>query len=260
MDTDRERNAARSLRLLWREPGPPPSTGRGPRPARSVDDVIRTALAIADTDGLDAVTMRRVAQDLGVTPMTLYTYVPGKADLLDLMLDTVYQDMPRTPYPPDATWRERVTAVADDNRALYQRHPWVARLPTTRPPLGPGVLAKYEHELRALDGLGLDDLEMDAALAHLLAFVHGTARAALDQRATERESALSDQEWWDAHGPALARVHDPARFPLASRVGLAAGTAHQHAHAPDHGYAFGLARVLDGLAALIDRDHDGRTP
>ncbi|AKG45231.1 TetR family transcriptional regulator [Streptomyces xiamenensis] len=257
MDTDRETDAGRALRLLWREPGSGP-VGRGPRPARSVEGVIRAAIAVADADpaGLDAVTMRRVAQELGVTPMTLYTYIPGKAVLLDLMLDTVYQDMPRPPWPPDTPWRDRVTAVADANRDLFERHPWVARLPTSRPPLGPGVIAKYEHELRALDGLGLDDLDMDAALTHLLAFVQSTARAALDQRATEAGSALTDQQWWDAHAPVLAKIHDPERFPLAGRVGTAAGQAYRSANAPDHGYAFGLARVLDGLAALIDR----RTP
>ncbi|MGW0705724.1 TetR/AcrR family transcriptional regulator C-terminal domain-containing protein [Streptomyces sp. NPDC002643] len=84
--------------------------------------------------------------------------------------------MPRT----DTTgrpWRERVTAVAEENRALFERHPWAAAVSTVRPPLGPGQMAKYEHELSGLDGLGLSDIEMDDCLTHLLTFVQSCARA-----------------------------------------------------------------------------------
>ena len=87
---------ARTLSLLWRETEPP---RRGPRPRHSVDDVVEAAIAIADADGLDAVTMRAVAERLGISPMSLYTYVPGKAELLDLMLDAIYLAMPRQAVP-----------------------------------------------------------------------------------------------------------------------------------------------------------------
>ncbi|WP_405018411.1 TetR/AcrR family transcriptional regulator C-terminal domain-containing protein [Kitasatospora sp. NBC_00070] len=241
---------SRTLALLWREPGGAPAGGRGPRPGLSVDAVVRAALELADAEGLDAVSMRRVAQQLGVTPMTLYTYVPGKAELLDLMLDTLFQRMPR-PVDAGAPWRERVTAVAEANRALHLAHPWVAALPATRPPLGPGLIAKYDHELSAFDGLGLPDLDLDAALAHLLDFVRSTARTALEARAAERDSTMSDADWWEANAPILAKVFDPERFPLATRIGAAAGEAHQGAYSADHAYEFGLRRVLDGFAALI---------
>lgn len=243
---------ARTLELLWRAPGHGTSR-HGPKQQLSVDAVVTTAIGLADGDGLDAVTMRGIARRLGVTPMTLYTYVPGKAELLDLMLDTVYRRMSRTEHPPGTSWRVRVAAVADENRALYLRHPWVAGLPVTRPPLGPGLMAKYDHELAAFDGLGLSDVEMDAALTHLLAFVQSTARTALDVQAAARDSAMSDEEWWAANAPLLARVLDPARYPLATRVGGAAGEAHRGAYDPGHAYAFGLERVLDGFAALIRR-------
>ncbi|HEV3294037.1 MAG TPA: TetR/AcrR family transcriptional regulator, partial [Streptosporangiaceae bacterium] len=85
---------ARTLQLLWREPGPA-DPRRGPRPGLSVERVTAAAIALADSDGLASVTMRAVAHALGVVPMSLYTYVPGKAELLDLMLDTVYRQMPR---------------------------------------------------------------------------------------------------------------------------------------------------------------------
>ncbi|MDX3231493.1 TetR/AcrR family transcriptional regulator [Streptomyces sp. ME19-01-6] len=247
---------ARTLELLWREPAPadaPPR--RGPKQGLSVDAVVQAAIALADSGGLEALTMRGVAQRLGVTPMTLYTYVPGKAELLDLMLDTAYLEMEHTACsgrPAAAPWRARVEAIARENLELCRRHPWVATLPATRPPLGPGIIAKYEHELAAFEGLGLDDIEIDAALTFLLDFVRSVARAELDAQAAGRESAMSDAQWWEAHAPLLAKVFDAERYPLAARVGSAAGEAHQSAYNPEYAFRFGLARALDGLAALIE--------
>jgi AcrR family transcriptional regulator len=165
---------ARTLELLWGTTSPGPR--RGPRPALTVPEVVRAAVAIADREGLEALTMRRLARELGVGPMALYTYVPGKAELLDLMLDAVYLEMPRNALPGD--WRERLTAVARDNRALFEAHPWAATLSSSRPPLGPGLMAKYEHELAALADSGLDDVQTDAALTFLLDFVRSSALAA----------------------------------------------------------------------------------
>ena len=239
---------ARMLALLWETGDPGPR--RGPRPALSVEEVVRHAIAIADEQGLDAVTMRRVAQAAGVGPMALYTYVPGKAELLDLMLDRVYAEMPRKPWP--AEWRHRVTALARDNRALYEAHPWAAAVSTGRPPLGPGLMAKYEHELAAFEGLGLDDVEMDAALTFVLDFVRASALASQDASASRSESGMTDEQWWAANAPLLERILDPDAFPLASRVGSAAGAAHGAAYSPEHAWDFGLSRVIEGLAALID--------
>jgi AcrR family transcriptional regulator len=233
--------------LLWRQGA---AGTRGPKQALSVDRVVDAAIALADGEGIAAATMRRVAQALGVAPMSLYTYVPGKAELVDLMLDRVYALMPRSQPSSDA-WRDRVTAVAGDNRVLFERHPWVASVSTTRPALGPGQMAKYEYELRALDGIGLDDVAMDAALTFLLGFVQTCARAELDARATQLETAMSDAEWWAAHEPLLARVLDASAYPLASRVGSAAGEVYGGAYNARYAYDFGLQRVLDGIAALL---------
>jgi len=187
-----------------------------------------------------------------VVPMTLYTYVPGKAELLDLMLDAAYARMPRTD-TAGRPWRQRVAAIAAANKALYERHSWAAAVSTLRPPLGPGQMAKYEHELSALDGLGLSDVEMDDCLTYLLSFVQACARATADARAARQDSAMNDQQWWDANAPLLARVFDENAYPIAARVGSAAGAAHGSAHDPDHAYAFGLDRVLDALEVLITR-------
>jgi AcrR family transcriptional regulator len=226
----------------------------GPRQGLTIDQVVAAATALADAEGLDAVTMRRVADRLSVAPMTLYTYVPAKAELLDLMLDAAYQQMPRADTAAQP-WRQRVTAIAGENRALFQTHPWAAAISTIRPPLGPGLMAKYEHELAALDGLGLDDIQMDAALTHLLAFVQAWAQAAADAQAVRGQSATDDQQWWEAHAPLLQKVLDPATYPLAVRVGTAAGTAHQAAYHPQHAYDFGLQTIISGLAALIRNDN-----
>jgi len=240
---------ARTLALLWRSPQP--SGRRGPRPGLSVDEVVVAAVALADAEGLDAVTMRGVADRLGVAAMTLYTYVPGKAELLDLMLDAVYAEMARTDLS-DKPWRIRVAAVAQENRALYEHHPWAATISASRPPLGPGLMAKYEHELTAFAGLGLDDVEMDAALTYLLSFVQASARSAAEAAAIQRDSTMSDEQWWAVNAPFLARVFDETRYPTAARVGAAAGAAHRGAYSPAHAYEFGLQRVIDGLGVLIE--------
>lgn len=238
---------ARSIALLWRDPAAVPR--RGPARTWDLDAVVAAAIGLADDGGLAGVTIRAVAQAVGAAPMSVYTYVPGKAELLDLMLDAVYAAMPRA---ATAGWRwsERVRAVAEENRVLFAEHPWAARVSTGRPPLGPGSIGKYEHELGAFDGLGLDDVDRDACLAYVVEFVRGAALAAQDA-ADARADGRSDAQWWAEAGPVLARVLDPAAYPLASRVGSAAGAAHGSAADPDHAYRFGLDRVLDGLAAFI---------
>jgi AcrR family transcriptional regulator len=241
---------ARTLQLLWRDPAAVPR--HGPRQGLSIDAVVDAATEVADTENLEAVTMRRVAQLLGVAPMTVYTYVPGKAELLDLMLDAAYARMPRAS-TAGQPWRQRLAAVAAENMALFEVHPWAAAVSTIRPPLGPGQMAKYEHELSALDGLGLDDVTVDDCLTYLLSFVQSCARAARDAREMQRDTALDDEQWWAAAGPLLARVFDDSRYPTAARVGAAAGAAHGSTYSPRHAYDFGLRRVLDGLAAVIDR-------
>ncbi len=241
----------RTLELLWRHELGERSPQRGPRKGLSIDQVVDAAIELADADGLAAVTMRRVAERLGVSTMSMYTYVPGKAELLDLMLDGIYQRMPREPLV-DLPWRERVVEVAARNRELYRLHPWALKVPTSRPPLGPGLITKYEHELGAFLDLGLDDVAIDSALTLVLDFVRSTALAAAESEAAQRDSATTDEQWWHTNAPLLAEVFDPAKYPNAARIGAAAGAEHRAAHSPHHAYEFGLGRIIDGLAALID--------
>jgi AcrR family transcriptional regulator len=235
---------ARSMALLWR------TTEREGRSGLSVDRIVQAAIAVADEEGLGALTMRRVAERLGVGTMSIYTHVPAKAELIDVMLDTVLAEAVVTDLPAGG-WRERLEHVARGLQALYGRHPWLLHVATTRPPPGPNVIAKYEYELRAVDGIGLTDVEMDAVVTLINDFVHGTVRVAIEAAEVERRTGLTDEQWWYRQAPLLERVFDPARFPLAARVGSAAGEEHQAAVDPEHAFEFGLQRVLDGIEALV---------
>ncbi|GAA1524634.1 TetR/AcrR family transcriptional regulator C-terminal domain-containing protein [Nocardioides humi] len=240
---------SRTLALLWGEPAG--ARRKGPARSVTVAQVVDAALALADAEGLAAVTMRAVAERVGVSAMSVYTYVPGKPELLDLMVDARYARMPREPWGRQA-WRQRLTTVAEANRDLLAAHPWLTEVAAlSRPPLGPGVMAKYEHELAALDDTGLSEVDTDAALAYLLGFVQSHGRSAHDAARVGTDSAMSDAEWWAANQPVLARALDPAAYPRAVRIGAAAGAAQGSAWSAERAWEFGLARTLDGLAALI---------
>lgn len=166
---------AKSLELLW---GLQSKPTRGPKPALTVDRIVAAGVKIADADGLPAMSIRRVADELGVGAMTLYRYLPGKGELIDVMLDTVYRELPLREVTGD--WRARLDEVARENREMYLRHPWLLQVAVSRPPLGPGVMAKYEYELSAIEGIGLTDVEMDAAVALVNGYVHGAVRSAVE--------------------------------------------------------------------------------
>ncbi|RZS31251.1 TetR family transcriptional regulator [Herbihabitans rhizosphaerae] len=237
----------RTLALLWRTKDAP---SRGPKPGLSVDAIVSAAIQLADTEGLGALSMRKVADKLGVGTMSLYTYVPAKAELIDCMVDTVSTETER----PEHTggWRARLEQVARQNWDLYHRHPWLLQVVMSRPVIGPGVIAKWDYELRAIDGLGLDEVEMDGVLNVVLAHVEGAARAKLQTEQTERDSGMTLDQWWAASAPVLERVMDESAFPVASRVGSVTGEKYASAYPPDHGFAFGLERVLDGVAVLVE--------
>jgi AcrR family transcriptional regulator len=256
------------MELLWGEPDRP---RRGPKPRLTVAQIVRAAIEIADAEGLAGLSMRRVADHLGVTAMSLYTYIPGKAELLDVMLDTVYGedvDPPTaTRRPPEGTtagdqtgatetaagvgWRARLERLARQNYARYRRHPWLLQVATSRPVLGPNLLARWDRELAAIDGLGLTDIEMDLLITLLGDYVHGAARAAVEADQAEQRTGMTDEQWWRSYGPLLAQVIDVARFPVAARVGETAGVEYQAATDPARSFEFGLPRVLDGIEAYV---------
>ncbi|MGI5130258.1 TetR/AcrR family transcriptional regulator [Pseudonocardia sp. CA-107938] len=233
--------------LLWRDhPAVPPPSRRGPKRRTSVSAIVDAALAVADRDGLAAVVMRDVAAVLDVPPMSLYTYVGSRDDLIVLMVDAAHAAMP--PSTVEGSWRYRVRAVAEANHELYRTRPWLLDAVDDRVAVGPGTIAKYDRELRAFDGTGLTDVERDAALSFVLDYVRSAA-----DRARRTPTTAAAQEFWAHAGPRLAGYLDPSAVPLAARVGAAAGEHQQAAYSAERAFAFGLARTLDGLAALIER-------
>jgi AcrR family transcriptional regulator len=240
---------ARSMALLWRTP---PTSGRrpGPKPSMDVDRIVSTAVTLADAEGLAGLSMRRVAAELGVAAMTLYGHVPGKGELGDLMLDSVLGEL-YADGPPAGNWRARLEAVAHANRDLFLRHPWAIRLATGRPPLGPHLMRKYDLELRTVDGLGLDEAQMDLLVTLVNGFVRGTVSGLQDPASAQQVTGIAEDPWWTAMAPHAERFFDAEHFPTAARVGPVAGIDRRAADARERSFEFGLDRLLDGIGVLI---------
>lgn len=238
----------RSLELLW---GVQPAPRRGPKPKLTVEEIVRTAIAVADAEGLDALSMRRVADELGVAPMSIYTYVPSKAELIDVMFDRALAELT----PPDDVpggWRPKLEHLARDNWDLYHRHPWLLHVSVVRPPMGPAIFAKYEFELRAVDGIGLTDVEMDSVVALVTGFAESSARVSVNVAEAERRTGMTDVQWWETMAPLMEEIDTGGdAYPLSARVGASAGMEYQGAVGPRHAFEFGLARILDGIEVLI---------
>jgi AcrR family transcriptional regulator len=223
---------------------------RGPRPSLSGEQIVAKAIELADRDGLGGLSMRRLADELGITAMSLYGYVPSKAELLDIMADRAYGEIAFRG-DPGAPWRARLTALAQQHWALLLSHPWLLQISASRPLLGPNMTALYDAELAAVDGLGLTDIDMDLIVSLLDDYVRGAARGAAEAAEAQARTGMSDQQWWETYGPLLADVLDPARYPTAVRVGTAAGAEYGAAHDPARSFRFGLQRIIDGIEAFI---------
>jgi AcrR family transcriptional regulator len=254
----------RSINLLW---GRTKAPTRGPKPGLTVEAIVTAAIELADEEGLAAVSMRSVGTRLGKGTMSLYTYVPGKPELLDLMLDAALADLPVDPPPDPGGWRAAAEARARHYWAFYERHPWVLQVAGSRALLGPNELDQYEATLRIFDGLGLASVEVARAADALVTYVAGAARGVSDARAAERATGMSDDEWWNARAPVLdeltADLDWAERFPTATK--LEADRVYEQLDR-DEGdptpytvwealktFEFGLERLLDGLEALVAR-------
>jgi AcrR family transcriptional regulator len=220
---------ARTLALLWRTPQS--SAGRrGPRPSLDVDRIVAAAVQLADGEGLAALSMRRVAMELGVAVMTLYSHVPAKGDLVDLMVDSVLGELyPEEQSVTSGNWRARLEAVARANWAFFLHHPWALPVVTPEPPPGPCRMRKYELELRAVDGLGLSEVQMDLLVRLINGFVRGTVGGVNEQIPAEH----------------------PELFPTAARVTPVAGAELRGTDAAERSFEFGLERLLDGVGVVI---------
>jgi AcrR family transcriptional regulator len=241
----------RTLGLLWRGTLGTPQGSRGPKQRVSVDEVIRAAIAVADEEGLPAFSMRKVADRLGLKLMSIYTYVPGRAELIGLMVDEVAGERPLPPH--EGSLRQRLTGVAQQIWDEYHRHPWLLQVENSRPWIGPHGSDRYEWQLAAIEGAGFTDLEMDQVVTMVCNFTAGSARSSIDTRRTAEQSGISDAEWWAVNAPVLERLMPGDAYPISGRVGQAAGQEYNAVGDPERSFRFGLDRMLDGIERLLDR-------
>ncbi len=244
----------RSLELLW---GVRDAARRGPKPRLTTEDVVRGAIALADAEGLQAFSMRKVAEALGVSPMALYTYVPSKAELIEVMIDRAWGEVPLADQAP-GDWRARLETKARQDWEHMQRHPWMLQIAAHRPPLGPNIARRYESAFRIVDHLGLTDVEMENVIALVDNYVRGAVRVVVEASEVEARSGIDDREWWMSRSPVLAELITPDQFPTATRVGDSCRDFHEVEAKRPQNFEFGLQRVLDGVAAFVAARHDAK--
>ncbi|MGW6690814.1 TetR/AcrR family transcriptional regulator C-terminal domain-containing protein [Streptomyces sp. NPDC054961] len=238
---------ARPARPAAARPAGPPD-GSSVQAALTLGRIVGAAVAVADTEGLAAVSMRRLAAELEVATMSLYRHVADKDDLLMRMMDSVMAESPLPADPPDH-WREAIELAARQLWDLFRRHPWLApALSVTRPQMLPSALPYSEWMLRTLHAHGLDLRTAFTAHLTLLNYARGIAFNLETEREAEASSGLDNEEWMDTQEPALLAILDTGRFPALSRLATAGYDLDLDAL-----FEFGLQRLLDGLAADRDR-------
>lgn len=238
----------RSIELLWGVHGP---GKRGPKPRFSTEDVVQAAIGIADREGLQAISMRSVAQAVGVSPMAIYTYVRSKNELLALMYDRVLGEGEQA--PPGLSWREALEFMARARWSLSERRPWLMGLALHRPPLGPNLMIRVEAVMAALGGLGLTEIEKDMLVDVLHSYIEGALHEAREAREAEQRSGMTDEQWIAIVEPALQAQLDPQLFPHLIRLGEAWREQRHLLTDPSRRFEQGLQVVLDGIGAFIAR-------
>jgi AcrR family transcriptional regulator len=231
--------------LVWTLPEPP---GR-PVASLSRPAILAAALAVADAEGAAALTMRRVATELGSsTPMSLYRYVGSKDGLVDLMIDAVYGEI-EVPDRPGGDWRADLESLARRTWAVISRHLWFGQLVHTRPPFGPNALRYFDFRFAALEPLGLDADGMGQIVTAIDGYLIGAALAVAEEnRMRERTGLLTDAQLRDAAEPYIEPVLASGRYPAFARWARGHTTNH-----PADGVEYALGCLLDGIAARLGR-------
>jgi AcrR family transcriptional regulator len=232
--TNHDEPLPRALEILWRN-APPSRRSSG----LSRERIVATAVELADSDGLAALSMARLAERLGCGTMSLYRHVANKDELVTFMLSTA-------PGPPPtagemADWSVALSDWAEGLWDVYHRHPWVLQAASAGPPADPGQLAWLDAGLAALAATGLGERDKLAAVMVVLHFVRGAA-------ALEIEAGPVDGP--DYPG-LLRRVVDADRFPaLAAAVEAGVFDDADNDHLGE--FRSGLAQLVDGIAARVE--------
>lgn len=236
-------DAPATLLRLWRRAERPT---RGRPSVLDIDGVVAAAVALADREGVVNVTLASVAKDLGVTKMSLYRHIGSKAELLELMADFAIGDPP--PVESTGDWRAELTTLAEANRDVLMKHPWLVELPLSGPPAGPHAVAWMDAILRTLRDTGLDWGTKGGILVLVGGYVRLACAQAIQLAEGRKGSGLSQDQAEQAYGKGLAELIDPERFPDAAGF-LTSGLGDSEQNSD---FDFGLEVVLDGIAALVD--------
>ncbi|MFD3567715.1 TetR/AcrR family transcriptional regulator C-terminal domain-containing protein [Streptomyces sp. NPDC058667] len=222
---------------------------KGPKPGLTLDRIVDAAVALAAAEGLGAVSMGRVAKELGVSTMSLYRYVSAKSELHVLMQEAAV-GAPPVLFPPGTGWREALEAWAWALREVYHRHLWMLRLPVSGPPATPNLVAWWEQALVALAGTGLDAGAKISVTMLLGGFVRNDALVMADLGSVIAGGDASPEEVLSRYARTLRRLADPERYPEVARL-LDSGVM-DLPDEPEAEFRFGLARTLDGIAVLVE--------
>ncbi|RKS76271.1 TetR family transcriptional regulator [Actinomadura pelletieri DSM 43383] len=244
-----DRDLGLSLRLLWTGRTRPP---RGRPPALTLDQIVEAAVEVADeialTEGIEALSMRRVANRLGVGTMTLYRYVPAKSELLDLMLDRVVEVPDPTCDIDDETgWREILTEEARGYWRLCLDHPWYPYVDQSRPILGPNAVRGLDRVLGLLRRTGASDRTLMMMIAVQHDYANGVVRGHINELRAEARTGLSNEEFWAQQAPTLETVLHSGDFPT-----MASLDEKTFDFTYEELFEFGLNSLHDGFARLLD--------
>jgi AcrR family transcriptional regulator len=222
-----------------------------PRPRKhglSLQRIVEAGIRVAASEGLAAVSMSRVASELGAATMSLYRHLSAKDELLAHRVDAAFVDAPATVGPGDA-WRAGLSRWAASHLAVLRRHPWLVRVPISGPPLMPNQVLWFERGLACLGDTPLAEAEKPSVLLLVNGFVRNQATLEADLMLAARTSGLSPEHVGASYSDLLARLTDAARFPAIHKV-LAAGVFAGEGAIEDD-FQFGLDRILDGVDVLI---------
>ncbi|MCT2587183.1 TetR/AcrR family transcriptional regulator [Actinophytocola gossypii] len=237
-------DVGRTLELLWSGVGEPETGGPtkpGPKRRLSIERIVTTAVRLADTGGLDALSMRNVAAELNVGVMGLYRYVPSKAELIDLMIDHLNGPADELKAHRDEDWRTIMLYTARSIWQLYSEHPWLLQVGRSRTVLGPNTVAGLDFALGAFSGTELTDREKTAIFSAVEHHVTGVAHAHLLREQSAQHTRLSEDEFWHVQLPYLEKALSTGMFPRLAEL------TDEDAFAAD-----GLESMLFGVNALLD--------
>ena len=238
----------RVVDLLWAPMQQPPV--RGPKPRISLAEVVAAGVAIADTEGMAALSMRKVASRLGMGAMSLYTYVPGRSELVELMIDRVYGEH-ALPHP-ELPWQQRLEQWARETWRIYGAHPWLLDYNMARLPVGPHVLDVSEALYAALQAGGFTGAE-NVAISNLIQWqLLGAARSMISDADEARHTGVSAEAYWNSRASFWDTYFDWDRYPTMAAIWETGGFD------DPAGWDFDrmLQRLLTGIeqSAMINED------